>query len=324
MDARSNPELAEETGLADKEVFATRLLAAPRELVWAVWTDTAHLEQWWGPVGFTTTTQHAEMKPGGQWRFVMHGPDGTDYGNLIDFVAVEPPSRLAYEHRGEGDTKDISFLVEVIFAEEAGGTRLTMRLRFPSNEARDFVIEKHGAFEGLMETMGRLRDHLTTLRGFTVTRTFDAPRELVWRAHTEAKHLARWWGPKGFETTVARHEMRPGGMFLYKMASAAGQVMWGRFIYRDIAAPGRLAFVLSFSDESGGITRAPFDADWPLETLTVITLTGQDGRTVLTLRAWPLGASETERQAYLAGFKSMDGGFNASFDVLGDYLKRIR
>jgi len=56
----------------------------------------------------------------------------------------------------------------------------------------------------------------------------------------------------------------------------------------------------------------------------VITLTGQDGRTVLTLRAWPLGASETERQAYLAGFKSMDGGFNASFDVLGDYLKRIR
>jgi uncharacterized protein YndB with AHSA1/START domain len=175
-----------------------------------------------------------------------------------------------------------------------------------------------------METMGRLRDHLTTLRGFTVTRTFDAPRELVWRAHTEAKHLARWWGPKGFETTVTRFELRPGGMFLYKMASAAGQVMWGRFVYRDIAAPGRLAFVLSFSDEAGSITRAPFDGDWPLETLTVITLAEQDSRTTLTLRAWPLGASEAERQAYLAGFKSMDGGFNASFDVLDDYLERIR
>jgi uncharacterized protein YndB with AHSA1/START domain len=100
--------------------------------------------------------------------------------------------------------------------------------------------------------------------------------------------------------------------------------MWGRFIYRDIAAPARLAFVLSFSDESGGITRAPFDGDWPLETLTVITLTRHDNRTALTLRAWPLGASEAERQAYVAGFKSMDGGFNASFDVLDDYLERIR
>ena len=324
MDARSSPAMTEETALADKEIFATRFLDAPRELVWAAWTDTAHLEQWWGPVGFTTTTRRAEMKPGGQWLFVMHGPDGTDYENRVDFVAVEPPSRLAYEHRGEGETKDVSFRVEVAFAEEAGGTRLTMRMRFPSNAARDFVVEKYGAFEGLVETMERLRDHMTTLRGFTVTRTFDAPRELVWRAHTEAKHLARWWGPKGFETTVARFELRPGGMFLYKMTSAGGQVMWGRFIYRDIAAPGRLAFVLSFSDEAGGITRAPFDGDWPLETLTVITLAQHDSRTALTLRAWPLGASEAERQAYLAGFKSMDGGFNASFDVLDDYLERIR
>lgn len=323
MDAGSSPGMTEETALADREIFATRFLAAPRELVWAVWTDTAHLEQWWGPAGFTTTTQRAEMKPGGQWRFVMHGPDGTDYENLIDFVAVEPPSRLAYEHRGEGETKDVSFRVEVAFAEEAGGTRLTMRMRFPSNAARDFVVEKYGAFEGLVETMERLRDHMTTLRGFTVTRTFDAPRELVWRAHTEAKHLARWWGPKGFETTVARLELRPGGMFLYKMTSAAGQVMWGRFIYRDIAAPGRLAFVLSFSDESGGITRAPMDANWPLEMLKVITLVEQGGRTVLTLRGWPLDASEAERRAYTEGFKSMDGGFNASFDELAAYLPRM-
>jgi uncharacterized protein YndB with AHSA1/START domain len=164
---------------------------------------------------------------------------------------------------------------------------------------------------------------MTTLRGFTVTRTFDAPRELVWRAHTEPEHLARWWGPKGFETMVARFELRPGGMFLYRMKSAAGQVMWGRFIYRDIAAPGRLAFVLSFSDEAGGITRAPFDAGWPLETLTVITLAERGGGTVLTLRAWPLGANEAERQAYIAGFKSMDGGFNASFDQLADCLARM-
>ena len=323
MDARSDLGNSESTALADREIVATRLLDAPRDLVFAVWTDPAHLEKWWGPVGFTTTTSRAAFEPGGQWRFVMHGPDGTDYGNLITFVEVQRPSRIAYRHGGEGATKEIGFEVTVDFAEEAGGTRLTMRLRFPSNEARDLVIGKHGALEGLKETMSRLRDHLTTLRGFVVTRTFEAPRELVWRAHTEARHLARWWGPKGFETTVARLELRPGGMFLYRMDSAGGQSMWGRFVFRDIAAPARLAYVLSFSDESGGITRVPFHADWPLEVLNVVTLEARGAVTVLTLRAWPLGATETERRAFTDGFKSMDGGFNATYDQLVAYLGQM-
>ena len=323
MDARSDLGNSESTALADREIVATRLLDAPRDLVWAVWTDTAHLEKWWGPVGFTTTTSRAAFAPGGQWRFVMHGPDGTDYLNLITYEAVEPPSRLVYRHAGDGDTRDVRFDVEVLFADEGGKTRLTMRTRFASNEVRDQLIAKHGAVEGLKGTMARLRDHVTTLRGFVVTRTFDAPRELVWRAHTEAEHLARWWGPKGFATTVARLELRPGGMFLYRMASAGGQSMWGRFVFRDIAAPGRLAYVLSFSDEEGGITRAPFHADWPLEVLNVVTLEARGGKTVLTLRAWPLDATEAERHAFTEGFKSMDGGFNATYDQLVAYLGQL-
>lgn len=323
MDARSDLGNAEQTALAERQIFATRLLDAPRDLVWAVWTDPSHLERWWGPVGFTTTTSHAAFEPGGQWRFVMHGPDGRDYLNIINFDAVEPPSRLAYRHAGDGDTQDIRFEVEVLFADEGGRTRLTMRLRFPSNAARDFVIEKHGAFEGLKETMGRLRDHVATLRGFSVRRTFDAPRELVWRCHTEAAHLANWWGPKGMKTTVARLDLRPGGLFHYRMDLPNGQVWWGRFLFRDIAAPSRLAYVLSFSDESGGITRAPFDDHWPLEVLTVVTLAEKEGGTELTLRGWPLDATEAEREAYLQGFKSMDGGFNATFDQLAAYLPRI-
>jgi len=315
--------MAGETALADKEIFAVRLLDAPRDLVFAAWTDTAHLEQWWGPTGFTTTTRRASFETGGQWRFVMHGPDGTDYGNLIQYVVVEPPSRLVYRHGGENETANIRFEVEVTFADEGGRTRLTMRTRFPSNEARDHVIAKHGAFEGLKETMARLRDHVDAQQGFGITRAFDAPRELVWRCHTEAGHLANWWGPKGMKTTVSRFDLRPGGMFLYRMASAGGQEMWGRFIFRDIAAPSRLAFVLSFSDERGAVTRAPFDPSWPLETLTVITLAERDGGTLLTLRGWPLDASEAERKAYRDGFRSMEGGFNASFDVLADYLRRI-
>ena len=74
-------------------IAGTRLLDAPRELVWKVWTDPKHLAQWWGPDGFRTTTSAYECKPGGVWRFVMHGPDGRDYENRIIFEVVEPPKR---------------------------------------------------------------------------------------------------------------------------------------------------------------------------------------------------------------------------------------
>jgi uncharacterized protein YndB with AHSA1/START domain len=306
--------------LPDREIVAERVLDAPRDLVFAVWTDPAHLDDWWGPLGFTTTTHDADIRTGGRWRFTMHGPDGTDYGNLVEYLAVEKPARIAYRHAGAEETADVRFEVEVLFADEDGRTRLTMRMRFASDAARDELIARVGALEGVKGTMARLRDHVTTLRGFTVTRVFDAPRELVWRAHTEARHLARWWGPKGFETTVARLELLPGGMFLYRMRSAAGQAMWGRFVFRDIAAPRRLAYVLSFSDEDGGITRAPFGADWPLEVLSIVTLDERDGKTALTLRSWPLDATEAERQAFTGGYKSMDGGFNATYDQLVDYL----
>ena len=105
MDARSDLGNAETTTLADREIFAERLLDAPRDLVFKVWTDTSHLEQWWGPAGFTTTTRRAQIQPGGEWRFVMHAPDGTDYENIITFVAVEAPARLAYRQSGDGETQ---------------------------------------------------------------------------------------------------------------------------------------------------------------------------------------------------------------------------
>src|SRR6185436_11510767 len=71
---------------ADREIVLTRLLGAPRELVWKVWTDPGHVAAWWGPTGFTTTTQAMEVRPGGVWRYVMHGPDGRDYKNLVTFL----------------------------------------------------------------------------------------------------------------------------------------------------------------------------------------------------------------------------------------------
>ena len=95
-------------------------------------------------------------------------------------------------------------------------------------------------------------------RELVITRAFDAPRELVWKAFTESDRLSQWWGPKGFTMLVRALDFRPGGVYHYSMRSPDGHIMWGKFIYREIQAPERLVFVNSFSDEEGNIVRSPF------------------------------------------------------------------
>jgi uncharacterized protein YndB with AHSA1/START domain len=77
-------------------------------------------------------------------------------------------------------------------------------------------------------------------RELVITRTFDAPRELVFKAWTDPEHLQHWWGPKGFTFDVAKLDFRPGGIFHYSMRSPDGHVMWGKFVYREIVEPEKI------------------------------------------------------------------------------------
>jgi uncharacterized protein YndB with AHSA1/START domain len=166
----------------------------------------------------------------------------------------------------------------------------------------------------------------STEKPFTISRTFNAPRNLVWKAWTEAERLAQWWGPKGCEIRVIKLDFRPGGIFHYAMAFQPGQEMYGRFMYRDIAAPECMEYISSFSDPEGGITRAPFGgiaADFPLEVLNIMTLTEQGGKTTMTLRGGPVYPSEAERKCYAGMAESMQQGFAGTFDKLDDYLKTM-
>jgi len=144
-------------------MIGTREFDAPRDLVYAVFTDPKHLAQWWGPNGFTTTTLSFDMRPGGVWRFVMHGPDGRDYQNRVTFDEIVPPERIVYRHGGGDDVEPVQFRQTVIF-EDLGGrrTRITWRGDFPSAAERDRVIKEYGADKGLVQTMARLADYVTT------------------------------------------------------------------------------------------------------------------------------------------------------------------
>ncbi len=147
------------TLVGDREIVAVRIFDAPRDLVWKVWTEPEHIAEWWGPKGFTTTTYSMDVRPGGVWRFVMHGPD-RDYQNKITYIEVVKPERLVYKHGGEKEVEPVNFQVTVIFAEQGGKTRVDMRMVFPSANARDYVIKTYGAVEGMNQTLARLEEYL--------------------------------------------------------------------------------------------------------------------------------------------------------------------
>ena len=142
-----------------KTILGLRVIDAPRELVWSVWTDPKHLAQWWGPDGFTTTTSSFDFRPGGVWRFVMHGPDGRDYENRITFDAIVKPERLEYHHGGGDDVEPVQFRTTVVFDDLGGKTRVTLRGVFPSAEERARVIKDYGADKGLVQTLARLAEY---------------------------------------------------------------------------------------------------------------------------------------------------------------------
>lgn len=157
---------------------------------------------------------------------------------------------------------------------------------------------------------------------FSISRTFDAPRDRVWSAWSQADHLAHWWGPKGTTIRVAKLDFKPNGVFHYAMGLPTGSEMWGLFQYREITPSTAFVFINSFSDADGNITRAPFSPTWPLEVLNHVTFDEHDGKTTVTLRGGPIHANSDELQTFKMGHASMTMGFTGTMDQLAAYLAK--
>ena len=147
---------------SDREIVVTRVIEGPRPLVFEAYTDPRHLAHWWGPNGFTTTTHAFEFRPGGVWDFVMHGPDGIDYPNWIEWREIEPPGRLVFLHGNRADDPG-AFVSTVTLVERGGATEVTMRAVFQTKARRDEVVERYHAIEGGKQTLGRLALYVATL-----------------------------------------------------------------------------------------------------------------------------------------------------------------
>jgi uncharacterized protein YndB with AHSA1/START domain len=143
------------TGAIDRSIVLSRMLEAPRDQVFELWTSPEHLANWWGPNGFTLTTHEADIRPGGVWRFTMHGPDGVDYPNVLHYDEIRAPELITFEH-GDGVGEDPSFRGTITFDDFQGMTVLTMRSIFESADELQRVVEKVGAIEGGNQTLDRL------------------------------------------------------------------------------------------------------------------------------------------------------------------------
>ena len=144
---------------SDRELIITRLLNASRELVWDVFTKPEHIKNWWGPNGFTNTIDKMDVKPGGEWEFIMHGPDGTDYKNKSIYKEIIRPERIVFEH-----VSGPKFIATITFTAEGNKTHLKWHMLFESAEQFQQVVKTFKADEGLKQNIVKLEEYLAGVK----------------------------------------------------------------------------------------------------------------------------------------------------------------
>jgi uncharacterized glyoxalase superfamily protein PhnB/uncharacterized protein YndB with AHSA1/START domain len=149
--------MEEKNNNADRELIISRLLNAPVDLVWEVWTNAEHIKNWWGPNGFTNTIHSIDLKKGGEWNLVMHGPDGTDYKNKSVFKEIVKHKKIVYEH-----VSGPKFLATIEFESQGEKTFLKWHMLFQSKEEFIQTVKTFKADEGLKQNIDKLGHYLQT------------------------------------------------------------------------------------------------------------------------------------------------------------------
>jgi len=280
-------ERSHDVTTTDREIIITRLIDAPRNLVFSAWTDPHRVDRWWGPRGFTTKTIEMDVRPGGVWRYVMRHAEHGEFQNRIQYTEIVAPERLSYMHGS--DVEPDQFRGTIIFADEGGKTRLTMRAVFPS-PAKLAEAKTFGAVEGGNSNLDRFEEFLAQATPAStvelprspampdktgpkpelrMTRVFDAPKRLVFEAWSTAEHVARWFTPAPLTTSRCEVDLRPGGAFrlVMRMPDGTEHPMDASFI--EVVRDERIVF------------EATIEGD--LKAHTTVTFAETDGRTTLSV-----------------------------------------
>ena len=292
----------------EPELVLTRVFKAPRGPVFAAWTEPTQVAQWWGPNGFTNPVCELDVRPGGAIRIHMRGPDGTVYPMTGVYQEIVEPERLVFTSAALDESGKPLFEVlnTVAFVEHDGTTKLTVRVRVVKSTA-GAAPYLAGMEAGWTQSLERLGVHLagTADREIVATRVVDAPREHVFEMFTDRQHVARWWGPKGFTSTIDEMDVRPGGVWRFVMHGPDGIDYKNKIVYDEIARPERLVYT-----HTGG---AQFQA--------TATFTSYGEKTVLAMRM--LFESSRERDRVVKKFGAIEG-LSQTLDRLEAYVGESR
>jgi uncharacterized protein YndB with AHSA1/START domain len=246
----------------ERTLVTTRVFDASPERVYTAWTDPKQLARWFPPEGLTAPVCQLDVRVGGAMRIDMKGPEGEPFkGQLFPgrgvYREVVPNKRLAFTFTPEMDGRAMpTVLMTVEFEDLAGKTKITIRQTLDTVAEFEEMV-KTGMAEGLAESLGKLAgvlsgqssDRGVTVSGrqLTLTRVYNAPRELVWKAYTDPKHIVKWQFAAEWETPFAETDLRSGGAFRIGMRPAdhseEGFVFEGT--YREVVKPERLVQVAS-------------------------------------------------------------------------------
>ncbi|HEY4002250.1 MAG TPA: SRPBCC domain-containing protein [Candidatus Xenobia bacterium] len=237
------------------DLVLNRVFDAPVELVFKAWTDPQHLARWWGPAGFTNPRCEFEARPGGRIHIDMRGPDGTTFpmtGTVAEIVPNKKLVMVCQAHFDQSGVPQLEVTNTAVFEDDHGRTRLTLTaVVVKATEAAAQALQ--GMTAGWTQTLQRLgglvastavgvpTDHLE--REIIESRTYLAPRDLVYRMFTEPEHLAKWWGPHGF-STVTDH-LRPERL-VYEHASPPPHEV--TVIFTEVKGATRVYFRMVFPD----------------------------------------------------------------------------
>jgi len=303
---------------SDREIVMTRAFDAPRRMVFEAYTQPEHVSQWLlGPEGWTMPVCEIDLRVGGPWRYVWRHPNGKEMEMHGVYREIAPPERVVWtESWGPEWPETIN---TVTFTEVDGMTTITITVLCPSKDVRDAMI-KTGMASGVSVSFDRLATILrrmingvivSTHRELVITRVFDAPRELVFKAWTDQDRLKQWWGPKNFTTPVCEVDPRPGGAVRIHMRGPDGTIYLMLGFLREMVEPERLVLDSYTPDAEGN----------PLFKVTnTVTFEEHGGKTKLTVHASVTMATPAAAPA-LAG---MEQGWSETVDRLAEYVTSRR
>jgi len=270
-----------------KELAISRLINAPRKLVWEAWTNPEHIKHWWGPSGFTNTISKMDLRPGGEWVFVMHGPDGTNYKNTHIYREIKKPEKLVLEH-----ITGPHFTMTVTFEEQSSKTLVTLRSVFESEEQLEEVIRVFKADVGMKQNVDRMEEYITQMP-VVFERVYNAPSEKVWKAITDRDEMKKWY----FD--IAAFKAEPGFEFTFTGQGHKGEKYVHLCEVKEVIPEKKLSYSWRYEGLPGN-------------SLVTFELFSEGDKTRLKLthaglESFPTGNADFAKESFMGGWDYITG-----------------